>query len=91
MNALQTSITATDMPFAMIKLPFSLAPVNQDTREMEESALVNITFVLLLWFIGSDYFWTDQKKTNWLSLNSISLNLCISLSSKALQRSFFRN
>ena len=54
MNALQTSITATDMPFAMIKLRFSLAPVNQDTREMEETALVNITFVLLFCFIGSE-------------------------------------
>ena len=62
MNALKTSITATDMPFAMIKLPFSLAPANQDTREMEETALVNITFVLLFWFIGSDFFWTGQKK-----------------------------
>ena len=36
------------MPFAMIKLPFSLANVNRDTREMEGTALVNITFVFCL-------------------------------------------
>ena len=54
MNALPTSITATEMPFALIRLRFSLVPVNQDTREMEETALVNITFVLLFCFIGSE-------------------------------------
>ena len=54
MNALHTSITATDMPFAMIKLRFSLARVNQDSREMEETALVIITFVFLFCFIGSE-------------------------------------
>ena len=81
MNALQTSITATKMPFAMIKLRFSPAPVNQDTREMEETALVNITFFLLFCFIGCELVFV-----NWIQFKS-----CISLSSKALHHSFFRN
>ena len=54
MNALQTSITATNMPFAMIKFRFSLASVIQDTREMEDTALVIKYYIgfsiLLYWF-----------------------------------------
>ena len=42
------------MPFAMIKLPFSLANVNRDTREMEGTALVNITFVCTIYNINGE-------------------------------------
>ena len=51
----------------MIKLPFSLANVNRDTREMEGTALVNITFVFC---ISTIYNINRERWPSWVEYRS---------------------